>query len=56
MSDLLCAGHCVCLFCFRFASELSDSSDSSQDLQEGCNVAVFQDSQGVFTEAGVCVF
>ncbi|XP_011609380.2 coiled-coil domain-containing protein 138 [Takifugu rubripes] len=37
----------------EFASELSDSSDSSQDLQEGCNVAVFQDSQGVFTEADV---
>lgn len=43
----------MCLFCLRFGSDQNDSDDSSEDLKEDCNAAVFQDSLGVFTETGV---
>lgn len=45
----------MCLFCLRFGSDQNDSDDSSEDLKEDCNAAVFQDSLGVFTETGVCL-
>lgn len=42
------------LFFLRFGSDHS-LNGSDQDLSGDCAAAPFQDSQGLFTETGVCV-
>lgn len=57
-SQYMCQEYCaldkICLSFLRLGSDHS-LNGSNQDLSGDCLAAPFQDSQGLFTETGVCM-